>query len=151
MITGFAQILTCPQCGGTKKVKRLVSGNTYGQTVWSDNKVFAPMLSRVSFVQKCSSCGAYYLLSRQKTKYSNDFSSNLGELSYEEMKEAWTALKTLDNLTENERLAMLMMLLWAYNDKYNRYAVKEIPEDEFLFMKGIINILLGLGLRIFFL
>ena len=142
MITNYAQIFTCPHCGKNKQVQSSASGSTFGQTVWSDNKVLAPMLPRASFVQKCPSCGAYYLLSRQKIKYGNDYSSDLGELSYEEMKEAWSILKTVDDLTENERLAMLMMLLWAYNDKYTRYAATEIPEEEYLFMTGIMNMLL---------
>ena len=52
MNLGPARILTCPHCGAKKEVLSLLSGNTFGQQVWSDNKTIAPMLPRVSFVQK---------------------------------------------------------------------------------------------------
>ena len=143
MNPGNAQILTCPHCGSKKEVLSLLSGNTFGQQVWSDNKTIAPMLPRVSFVQKCPSCGGFYLMSRQKPEYGDDYSFELGELSYFETKEAWGSLNGTPDLSEDERLTILFMLVWAYNDEFTRENAKPIIQEEQDFFHGIIDLLLG--------
>ena len=142
MNPGNAQILTCPHCGAKKEVLSLLSGNTFGQQVWSDNKTIAPMLPRVSFVQKCPSCGGFYLMSRQKPKYGTDYSFELGELSYFETKEAWKSLKETHDLSEDERITILFMLVWAYNDEFTREKAKPIIQEEQDFFQNIIETLL---------
>ncbi len=121
-----------------------MSGNTIGQTLWSDNKTIAPMLPKVSFVQKCPHCGKYYLLSRQETEYGKTYSFELGELNYEEIKEAWSMLKETEDLTENEKLNILIMQVWAFNDSYTRENETTAPKDEQAYIKGIIELLLKL-------
>lgn len=145
MLPGPAQILTCPYCGAHKEVLSLRSGNTFGQEIWSDNKTIAPMLPRVSFVQKCPSCGGYYLMSRQKPKYGKKHSFEKGELSYFELKEAWNSLKSLPDLSEDELLSMLIMQVWAYNDEYARGNLNPIPSEEQLYIRNIIDKLLDLS------
>lgn len=142
MNPGNAQILTCPHCGAKKEVLSLLSGNTFGQQVWSDNKTIAPMLPRVSFVQKCPSCGGFYLMSRQKPKYGTDYSFELGELSYFETKEAWKSLKETHDLSEDERITILFMLVWAYNDQFTREKAKPIIQEGQDFFQNIIETLL---------
>jgi len=144
MNPGYAQILTCPHCGTKKEVLSLISGNTFGQTLWSDNKTITPMLPKVSFVQKCPHCGKYYLLSRQETEYGKTYSFELGELNYEETKEAWNMLKGTENLTENEKLEILIMQVWAFNDSYTRKNDSTAPTDEQAYIKGIIGLLIKL-------
>ena len=74
MMPSNARLLTCPACGGKKKILSLASGNTFDGEVWSDLKKIYPMLPEPSFVQKCPECGNYYLLSRQKTvEYDKEF------------------------------------------------------------------------------
>lgn len=143
MTPGFAQILTCPHCGSKKEVLSLASGNTFGQTVWSDNKSIAPMLPRVSFVQKCPSCGHYYIMSRQKLEHGKDYSGDLGELSYSELKEAWEELGNED-LTDDEKLSMLIMQVWAFNDEFTRTEEKPVSEEEKRYIVSIVNSLLEL-------
>lgn len=144
MIPGNAQILTCPHCGTKKEVLSLLSGNTFGQVVWSDCKSIAPMLPKVSFVQKCPHCGKYYLLSRQKPEYGNTHSSEKGELNYKEIKEAWSMLKDVEDLTENERLTILIMQVWAYNDEYTRGKDATAPKAEQDYFKEIVDMLIKL-------
>lgn len=144
MNPGYAQILTCPHCGTKKEVLSLISGNTFGQTLWSDNKTIAPMLPKVSFVQKCPHCGKYYLLSRQETEYGKTYSFELGELNYEETKEAWNMLKGTEHLTENEKLEILFMQVWTFNDSYTRKNDTTAPTDEQDYFKGIIELLIKL-------
>lgn len=164
MTPGPAQILSCPYCGAHKEVLSLLSGNTFGQEVWSDNKTIAPMLPRVSFVQKCSSCGGYFLMSRQIPRQGSNYSFEQGELSYLELKEAWESLKSSSDrpklhgwrkiknvcglhtrpLTDEEKLNMLIMQVWAFNDEYTRKAVKPVPHEEKQYISGIIDMLLDL-------
>lgn len=168
MLPGPGQILTCPHCGAHKEVLSLLSGNTFGQEVWSDNKTIAPMLPRVSFVQKCPSCGGYFLMSRQYPKNGNDSSFDTGDLSYLELKEAWHSLndaschpelygwskikkacglsssKNTHPLTNDEKLSVLIMLVWAFNDEYTRTEVKPAPFEEQEYICSIIDQLLEL-------
>lgn len=168
MLPGPARILTCPYCGAHKEVLSLLSGNTFGQEIWSDNKTIAPMLPRVSFVQKCPSCGGFYLMSRQNPKDGGGTSFDTGNLSYIELKDAWRSLnygfstpephgwsklkKALSlsrsigtrPLTDEEKLNMLIMQVWAFNDEYTRKAVKPVPPEEKQYISGVIDMLLDL-------
>lgn len=72
MIPGNSQILTCPFCGGEKEILSLISGNTFGAELWSDNKRIARMMPEISFVQKCPHCGKYFMKSRQEVRYAED-------------------------------------------------------------------------------
>ena len=139
-------LLTCPYCGAKKAVVNRVFGDSFSRTVWSDNKVIAPTQPKASFVQKCTACGSYYLLSQQTVEYSNGCSTESDELSYEEMKEAWSFVQKHRNLTENERLAMLIMQVWRFNDKYTRNGEVSIPNVEYKYIVGIIDQLLELDM-----
>ena len=145
MIPGFPRILTCPHCGAEKQVLSLVSGNTFGQTVWSDNKTIAPMLLRPSFVQKCPQCGGYFLLSRQTDhRFAIDGHGwDKGDLTYEQLKEAYASFKGAE-LSDDERQTILLYLLWAFNDTYTREEPKEIPDVELSYFQGVVNELLPL-------
>ena len=93
MMIGFSLVLTCPFCGTKKDVMSLMSGNTFGARLWSDKKQDAPMCPEVSWVQKCPHCGKYYILSRKEFVSSKTtMSSDLGELSLQEAKEALAQL-----------------------------------------------------------
>lgn len=142
----FAKILTCPYCGSKKEVMDLMSGDTFNQTIWSDNKTITPMLPRVSFVQKCPHCGKYYLLTRQIPENSNTYSYEQGELNYKEIKEAWSVLKDTEDLTEKEKLNILIMQVWAFNDEYTRHQKSDIPTKEHNYITDIINQLLELDM-----
>lgn len=146
LIPDYTQIFTCPQCGMKKEILRYVSQNTNVQTIWSDNKAIGPMRPVVSFVQKCPCCGHYYLLSRQKPERGNKGSFEQGELNYEEMKDAWIQLKDMPDMTENEKLSILIMQVWAFNDEYTRYQCKTIPIEEQTYIKEIIDLLLNMDM-----
>ena len=62
MIPGPDQIIACPKCKGLAKYRTIVSGNTFGATLWSDGKQVAPMLPVPPAVVKCRHCGEYYWL-----------------------------------------------------------------------------------------
>ena len=99
----------------------LLSGNTFGAQLWSDNKQIAPMLPEISYVQKCSHCKKYFIRSRQKEVYSgSEFSVEQGLLSFAEMKEAFAQLSQEKFRDTEEEVHVRMMLHHAYNDYYFR-------------------------------
>ena len=53
MIHGPSRILTCPHCKSKKEVISLLSGNTSGGVVWSDQYVKCPFYEVASYIQKC--------------------------------------------------------------------------------------------------
>ena len=128
---GNPQILICPFCGTEKQIMSLISGNTFGAELWSDNKQIAPMLPEISYVQKCPHCGKYYITERQEVKYAKDgYSFEKGLLTYPEMKEAFTQLSEEGFLNENEEINVRMMLHHAYNDYYYRTDEKKVISEE---------------------
>ncbi len=136
MNPGNSRILICPFCGKKKEIMSLLSGNTFGAEMWSDNKQIAPMLPEISYVQRCPQCGKYYITERQELKYAKDsYSFDQGLLSYPEMKEAFIQLSEEGFVNEEEETKVRMMLHHAYNDYYYRsYDNKEInAEDKTLF------------------
>ena len=93
MNPGHSQSLTCPYCGEKKDIMSLISGNTFGATIWSDNKRVAPMLPDISIIQKCPKCRKYYFRTRQEAVFSeDDYSFDRGVLTFPEMKEAFKQL-----------------------------------------------------------
>lgn len=109
----------------------LLSGNTFGARLWSDNKQDAPMLPRLSSVQKCPLCGGYFMITDTKPVYSKKrgaYSEDTGDLSYEEMKEAYNSLKSED-LSQTERLELLFSMIHSYNDAF-RYGRDETRTEE---------------------
>jgi len=131
MMPGNPQILICPFCGTEKQIMSLISGNTFGAELWSDNKQIAPMLPEISYVQKCPHCGKYYITGRQEVKYAKDgFSFEKGLLTYPEMKEAFTQLSEEGYLNEKEEINVRMMLHHAYNDYYYRTEEKKVISEE---------------------
>lgn len=119
---GPSRILTCPYCHAEKSVINLTSGNTIGATYWSDNKRIAPMLPRVSPVQKCPGCGKYYFYGRQEeTRYdTKEESMNTGELSFAEAKEAYVQFTAEGDMSPDEEISVRVLLFQAFNDYYYR-------------------------------
>ena len=139
MMPGNPQILTCPFCGKEKEIMSLVSGNTFGSELWSDNKQIAPMLPEISYVQKCPHCGKYFIKGRQAVKYAKDgYCFEKGLLTFPETKEAFAQLAKEGFIDEKEEINVRMMLHHAYNDYYYRNGDKKdiLEEDKKLFREN---------------
>lgn len=153
MIPGPANILSCPYCGGEKEVMSLVSGNTFGGTVWSDTRRNYPMLPEVSPIQQCPHCGKYYFIEQAKSRYSDDRESEmrcfgeLGKLSFPQLSEAKKQMETL-SLTKMQRWILNHQIFMAYNDSFRRNTgeTSSTPsiEDEFLYRQVITELLDGI-------
>ena len=132
MLPGNPQILTCPYCGAEKEILSLLSGNTFGAELWSDNKCIYPMLPEISLIQKCPNCGKYYNRTKQVERYSDGPSTfECGTLSFPEMKEAFYQLSAEGFADDKEEKAIRLMLHHIYNDYYFRSGDnKPIPEED---------------------
>lgn len=109
-------VVKCPHCGSKKELLQLMSGNTFGAEQWSDAKQIAPMLPRVSPVQKCPECGHYYLMSRLSKcdqTIGDSYSFETGWLSFDE---AMEANKNIDSPSSDELSTLAIITVWAYND-----------------------------------
>lgn len=154
MIPGPANILGCPYCGGTKEVMSLVSGNTFGGTVWSDTRRHYPMLPEVSPIQKCPHCGKYYFIEQARMEHAKEDDSEfrsfgeLGTLDYSELKEAKEQMRHL-TLTNMQRWIINHQLLMAYNDEFRRNSGASCKhpekEDEAVFDATVQELLEGIG------
>ena len=169
MLPGKPTKLTCPYCGKPKYIKSLLSGNTFGERMWSDTKRDYPMWRSTSPVQRCPHCGKYYfhedsnplnygsVKDFQKAKWlfpemtgfdvkltvdkdrerkrmeeieREAFENGFGELSFEEMDEAFKAL--YPTAVEDRKRTLLLMWLISYNDVFGGRQQKpgpECPED----------------------
>lgn len=139
MLPANARIVKCPFCGEKKELLNLASGNTFGAKHWSDQKMIAPMLPRVSPVQKCPSCGKYYLEYYQPYVEGDDWSSERGELSYQQWKEAYAQLQSEKKITKKDLQIVRHQLIQAFNDDYYRSNNDNVPAEEEAFFVNIIH------------
>ena len=127
MLPAHSALLRCPHCGALKEVLQLMSGNTIGATLWSDGKEIAPMLPRVSRIQRCPTCSKYFFYSLDVTSgTSNRYGSQSGELPLEYLKQALTQLQP----TGNDEHILRINILWAFNDRYGDMEQSDIPIEE---------------------
>jgi len=146
MLPAYANLVYCPYCGATKELMQLASGNTFEARYWSDNKRIAPMLPEVSPVQKCPHCGKYYLEYKQKQSEADHYSSEKGELSFPEWKEAYHQFlgetESTDRhirITEENLVDLRFWLVQAYNDYYHRNCEASPSPEDYAFIQGIIK------------
>ena len=139
MLPAFAHIVTCPFCGTKKELLALTSGNTIRAKHWSDQKMIAPMLPIVSPVQKCPTCGKYYLIDDQPFEEGNDYSTELGELSYQQWKEAYSQFQADKNTKRDDMQVIRHYLIMAFNDDYYRYFDKPAPAQEEAYFIDVIH------------
>lgn len=149
MLPGPPLLVECPKCGEEKKLMTLISGNTIGALQWSDTYQWAPMLPRLSPVQKCKGCGAYFLLSQAKEHRSteDEYSSDTGRLTFGEMKEALCLLDD-ESLTKEDKLNIRLEFLHRYNDAFREYEyeirevdAKRSDEDVRLHKENLVEII----------
>lgn len=121
MLPDHPYIFTCPHCGWEKELLCLASGNTFGALYWSDNKMEASMMPRLSYVQRCPHCGKYFILEGATCRQAEDgFSEDTGELTWEEMKEAFLQLSEEGFSNEQHEANVRMLLHHTFNDYYHR-------------------------------
>lgn len=119
MKPGPPLVVNCPDCGAQKKLMSIVSGNTFGARLWSDGMMFAPMLPRISPVQKCPECGNFFILTDSMLEYGNpeETVTDTGQLSYNDVKQALQQLND-SSLTKDDEFVLRREFLFRYNDAF---------------------------------
>lgn len=147
LIPANAAVLKCPECRAKKEVVQIMSGNTFGATVWSDTKMDAPMLPRASYIQKCENCGAYYFMTdKVRIKDAKAPSNNKGELPLEHLKEALYQLQP----SGQDEYILRLYILWAFNDRYGGVNLCNIPDYEWEYHVDNVQRLLTMDLDTLF-
>lgn len=127
MLPDHSALLRCPHCSALKEVLQLMSGNTIGATLWSDARQIAPMLPRVSYIQRCPTCGKYFFRTKDvMAGTSNNYGGGTGDLPLEYLKQALTQLQP----TGNDEHILRINILWAFNDRYGNMEQSDIPIEE---------------------
>ena len=144
MLPAKALLLICPYCGNEKPIMRIASGNTIGGSQRSDLKTDYPMLPEASAVQCCPQCGKYYFARLVKTKEASYYSSDKGELNYEEITEALHQLLQ-QPLEKRDEVNLRLLFIQSYNTKYQLEGVENLPvptnEEQQLFRQQITRLL----------
>lgn len=142
MIPGNSKLLKCPFCGEEKEVLSLRSGNNCWGRHWSDLKSIYPMLPKVSPIQKCPSCCKYYFSKDAEKRMGEGFSLEEGNLTYSQLKEA--AVQFGPKLSKEDMEILNTLLLWAYNDLYNREGmeISEALSEDRVYINTVLDELL---------
>lgn len=148
MIPGPANVLSCPFCGGEKEVMSLLSGNTFGGTVWSDTRREYPMLPEVSPIQQCPHCKKYYFVEQAQHEYNKKIESfELGSLNFMQLREAKRQMDGM-SLARMQRWILNHEYIMAYNDAFRRHPEKVAfppsEEDEVFYQQVIKELLDGI-------
>lgn len=112
-----ARIYACPECGGEKELMSLASGNTFGARQWSDGFMLAPMLPRLSPVQKCPHCGAFFMLPDEPVRVGDNESFDTGKLTFPELKQAYIKLKD-SGLPTVDEISLRLCFVHSFNDAF---------------------------------
>ena len=143
MLPAHSALLRCPHCGALKEVLQLMSGNTFGSTLWSDTKHIAPMLPRVSYIQRCPSCGKYFFYTPEVEAGTSDrYSFQTGDLPLEYLKQSLTQLQP----TDDDEHTLRFYILWAFNDRYGDMEQSDIPAEEWEYHMDNIRHLLQMNI-----
>lgn len=92
MILGPDLFYKCPVCGANLHSYSLRSGNTFGAEVYSDGKMFAPMLPEYPNITKCGGCGTILMLSRLESFSEETLSYPQEEIAKISLWEKWKSL-----------------------------------------------------------
>ena len=135
MIPGLDYIYQCPECGKRISIGSILSGNTFGATIYSDGKKDAPMLPNYPDLVKCSKCEAFFWLHNlrpveeidawQKKSWEETNNEEYPlEASFLDLPDLLVALDKKVYRTEIEELDLRQNIWWAFNDRVR--AGKEI-------------------------
>lgn len=131
MIIENASLLVCPFCKGEKPVIRIGSGNTFGATQRSDLKTTYPMMASPSSIQHCPHCGKYFFIHEAHVKKANFTTTDEGDLSYLEIREALQQFAQ-QKLETRDEIDLRMLFVQAYNSTYqlDGKSIRSQPTEE---------------------
>lgn len=124
MLLGPNYVYKCPNCGNLLVQGSLISGNTFGATIYSDGKTIAPMLQEFPNLTKCKKCETILWLSKLKEIGIYEWNSvenlklqHADRAEFLEIEDYYIALNKGIAENHDEELMIRQQIWWAYNDK----------------------------------
>jgi len=123
---GDDYVYKCPKCNNLLKNHSLLSGNTFGSTLYSDGKTIAPMLPKFPNLTKCIKCDTILWLSEMEVLgFCNAWDENLDKewnnaeyVDFLDISDLvrFLELDTVQNNREKE-LIVRQEIWWTFNDR----------------------------------
>lgn len=131
MLPGPSIIIACPHCGDLAKKESIISGNTFGATLWSDGKQIAPMLSEFPSIVFCKHCNNPFWVKdakevdQIKDHYSdNEKYRNIDTITSPDFLQYYAALKIV-----NDTKYIRIKMLYSFNDYYRNNKDNQITPE----------------------
>ena len=125
MIPGSKMIYKCTKCDSYISKGSLMSGNTFGASLYSDGKQVAPMLPQFPNLVKCKKCGSFLWLNRMDTLSEIDGSLQQKENSIKDtpaqflsIDEYFEVLVSSACKDKEDELFVRISIWQAYNDRH---------------------------------
>lgn len=124
MLLGPIYVYKCPNCDNLLTNESLLSGNTFGASIFSDGKEIAPMLPEFPNLTKCKKCNTIFWLSKLKKigayewgDEKNPYWQIADKAEFLEIEDYYNAISK--GLAENkdEELFIRQRIWWSYNDR----------------------------------
>jgi len=133
MLPGPTIIIACPHCGNLAKKDTIISGNTFGATLWSDGKQVAPMLPEFPSFVFCKKCSNLFWVKDAKEvdqindHYSeNDKYKELETITFPDFLQYYLALNIID-----DKKYIRIKMLYSFNDYLRNNKESQItPETQ---------------------
>jgi len=125
MFYGTDTIFQCIGCGNLVARPTLLSGSDNGKLVYSDTNVWTPMMPKYPQVVICRKCGSVLWLNKmegfssiewEKT-YQNTDSEKKQFMEFLNIKEYFSILENIENLTTEDEIFIRTCIIWEYNDR----------------------------------
>ncbi len=120
----YPRIFKCPFCGELKPLVNQLSGNTNFAVLWSDMQMDAIMLTPLSRIQQCPSCGKFFALAGNELDvdpseigaFRRRGTHGFGYLSFEQAKAAVLQFLSESTVPGGALLDARTILVQTYND-----------------------------------
>ena len=126
MLPGPDEIYKCPKCSNLLKRGSLMSGNTFGATLYSDGKQVAPMLPEFPNLTKCKKCDTILWLNEIKEigtceAWSEKTKPKWKNADYADFLSITDLFRALElDVVKNDKgkeLSVRHRIWWAFNDR----------------------------------
>ena len=135
MLPGPDKIYECPTCKNLLFNASILSGNTFGEKVFSDGKREAFMFPTFPILTKCTRCSTFVWLNKIKK-----VEKKLSELSDEKLKDTkrvkfltvyeYLSVLKYTNYNDEEEKFIRRRILWEFNDRVRESKPLLNTEDE---------------------
>ena len=151
MIPGPDYVYKCPKCSTFIKRGSLVSGNTFGASLFSDGKQIAPMLPDFPNLTKCKECDTIFWLSELKRigtckKWDDGGKSEWQNANRAEFLDVTDLFRFLEMIIakndKEEEKEVRLQIWWAFNDRIRENRKIFIHEkDEVLWKQNCMRLI----------